>query len=57
KIETLIMWTPFDVMILPPKSSIMGVGKEVNFPVLIHRWMLEDERVFNAILNFLGNKS
>ncbi|MTF39797.1 esterase/lipase family protein [Cyanobacterium aponinum] len=57
KIETLVMWTPFDAMILPPKSSVMGVGKEVNFPVLIHRWMLEDKRVFNAILNFLGNKS
>ncbi len=55
KIETLCLWTPFDVMIIPPKSSVMGVGKDVNFPVLIHRWMLEDNRVLQEIINFIRN--
>lgn len=55
KIETLCLWTPFDVMIIPAESSVMGLGKEINFPVLVHRWMLEDKRVLQEIINFIKN--
>ena len=53
-IETLCLWTPFDIMIIPAESSVMGVGKEVNFPVLVHRWMLDDNRVLQEIIDFIS---
>ncbi len=53
KIKCLIMWTPFDTMIIPANSSLLGIGKEVSFPVLIHKWMLTDKRVLEEIKNFL----
>ncbi|BAQ63097.1 lipase family protein [Geminocystis sp. NIES-3708] len=53
KIKCLIMWTPFDGMIIPANSSLLGVGKEVRLPVLIHKWMLSDKRVLEEINCFL----
>lgn len=53
KIQCLIIWTPFDTIIIPANSSLLGIGKEVSFPVLIHKWMLKDERVFAEINTFL----
>lgn len=52
-IDCLIIWTPFDTMIIPAKSSLLGIGKEVNTPVLTHKWMLSDTRVFEVINSFL----
>lgn len=48
------IWTPFDAMIVPPKSSQMPVGREVQLPVLIHRWMVSDRRCLNAIAQALS---
>lgn len=53
KIKCLIIWTPFDAMILPANSSLLGIGKEVSFPVLIHKLMLEDKNVLEEINHFL----
>jgi triacylglycerol lipase len=53
KIKCLIIWTPFDMMIIPANSSLLGIGIEVSFPVLTHKWMLEDEEVFREIDQFL----
>lgn len=53
-IDCLIIWTPFDTMIIPAKSSLLGIGKEVNIPVLTHKWMLSDTRVFEVINSFLN---
>lgn len=53
KIQCLIIWTPFDTMIIPANSSLLGIGKEVSVPILVHKWMLKDERVFAEINNFL----
>ena len=54
KVDYTSIWTPFDVMILPANSSQMPVGKELLIPVLIHAWMLEDERNFAAIAQSLS---
>lgn len=54
KIKCLIIWTPFDGMIIPANSSLLGVGKEVKLPVLVHKWMLSDKRVLEEINSFLG---
>ncbi|NEP13081.1 MAG: alpha/beta fold hydrolase [Symploca sp. SIO2C1] len=43
------LWTPFDLMIVPATSSQMPVGKEVKIPVLIHAWMLKDQRCLKAV--------
>jgi triacylglycerol lipase len=54
-INFLIIWTPFDAMIIPANSSVLGIGKEVNIPVLTHKWMLSDTRVFEIIHSFLNS--
>ncbi|HEY9837530.1 MAG TPA: triacylglycerol lipase [Vampirovibrionales bacterium] len=48
------IWTPYDGMIIPAKSSQMPVGKEVILPVLVHRWMVSDRRCLQAIADTLS---
>ncbi len=48
------IWTPFDLIILPPSSSQLAVGKEVLLPVAIHPWMVKDQRSITAVLAALG---
>jgi triacylglycerol lipase len=48
------IWTPFDLIILPPASSQLAIGQEVQLPVAIHPWMVEDARSIQAILTGLG---
>jgi triacylglycerol lipase len=48
------IWTPFDGMIIPPQSSQMPVGKEVQLPILLHRWMVSDRRCLQAIADSLS---
>lgn len=52
KIPTLILWTPFDSMIIPAISSKLGVVQEISVPVLVHKWMLSDQRVLKIIADF-----
>ena len=47
------IWTPFDLIILPPTSSQIGIGKELQIPVLTHPWMVSDRRTLAAIYNAL----
>lgn len=49
QLNLTVMWTPFDLMILPAHSSQLGIGKELKIPVLYHPWMLDDHRVFRLI--------
>jgi triacylglycerol lipase len=48
------IWTPFDLIILPPISSQIGIGKEVSLPIVLHPWMVDDERSIAAVLAGLG---
>jgi triacylglycerol lipase len=43
------IWTPLDLMILPPVSSRLGVGEEVLVAAPLHALMLEDPRSFRAV--------
>jgi triacylglycerol lipase len=43
------LWTPFDLIILPPSSSQLGIGTEMSFPVLTHPQMVTDPRTLTAI--------
>jgi triacylglycerol lipase len=47
------IWTPFDLIILPPSSSRLGVGTELQIPALAHPLMLADRRTFRAISDAL----
>jgi triacylglycerol lipase len=44
------LYTPLDLMILPPTSSVLAGARSVEaIPVALHRWMLSDERVLDAV--------
>ncbi len=48
------IWTPYDMMIVPASSSRMPVGDNFTVPVLVHAWMLTDEKSLNAIATALS---
>lgn len=48
------IWTPLDLMILPARSSCLGVGREVVLNVPAHAWMLSDSRSLRAIAQALS---
>lgn len=54
KIKTTIIWTPFDLMIVPARGSCLGVGKEILIPVLVHAWMVRDSRVLATVKEALS---
>ncbi|MBK1989214.1 alpha/beta fold hydrolase [Sphaerospermopsis aphanizomenoides BCCUSP55] len=43
------IWTPYDLMILPPKSSQLPFAKEVILPVVLHPWMLIHSKCLSAV--------
>jgi triacylglycerol esterase/lipase EstA (alpha/beta hydrolase family) len=47
------LWTPFDLIILPPSSSQLGIGTEIALPVLAHALMVADRRCLEAIATAL----
>lgn len=48
------IWTPLDLMILPARSSCLGIGREVVVNVPAHAWMLSDPRSLRAIAQALS---
>lgn len=52
-VEHVSIWTPFDLMILPYTSSVIDHGENKRVPVLVHAWMLSDERCFNEVKSIL----
>lgn len=54
RLNFTVIWTPYDLMIVPASSSQMPVGKEVILPVRLHSWMLADERCLKAVAEALA---
>jgi triacylglycerol lipase len=48
------LWTPFDLIILPPSSSQLGIGTDLSIPVLAHPLMVADGRILKAVTNALS---
>ena len=48
------LWTPFDLIILPPSSSQLGIGTERTISALAHPLMVSDPRTLNAIVDALS---
>ncbi|MGK7922077.1 MAG: esterase/lipase family protein [Trichodesmium sp.] len=53
KINFTSIWTPYDAMILPARSSQIPVGKDIKIDVLLHAWMVSDEKVLKVIVEEL----
>jgi triacylglycerol lipase len=54
RIDVTSIWTPLDLMILPPDSSRLPVGREVLVPAPIHGLMLHDPRALRAVADALS---
>lgn len=54
RLNFTVIWTPYDLMIIPSNSSQMPVGKEVTVPVRLHSWMLTDDRCLKAVVRALS---
>ncbi len=44
------LWTPFDLIILPPTSSQLGIGTERSIPAIAHPLMVSDRRTLDEIV-------
>ncbi|MEB3339313.1 alpha/beta fold hydrolase [Okeania sp.] len=53
RINFTSIWTPYDAMIVPAKSSQVPVGRDIKINVLFHAWMVSDEKVFKVIFEEL----
>jgi triacylglycerol lipase len=54
RLNFTVIWTPYDLIIVPSNSSQMPVGKEVTVPVRLHSWMLTDDRCLKAVATALS---
>jgi triacylglycerol lipase len=54
RLDFTSLWTPFDLMILPPTSSQLGLGTEIVLPVVAHPLMVFDRRCLEAISTALA---
>ncbi|MBD2517670.1 triacylglycerol lipase [Nostoc sp. FACHB-973] len=48
------IWTPYDLMIVPAKSSQMLAAKEMVVPVVLHPWMLTNSKTLAVISQILA---
>lgn len=54
KLHFVSVWTPFDLMIVPPTSSSLKVAKNISIPVPAHPLMVRDKRVMKVVAETLG---
>lgn len=55
QVEFTSIWTPFDLMIVPPNSSQLPVGTMVQLPVLAHPLMVRDARSLMMLADVLSH--
>jgi len=48
------VWTPFDVIILPARSSEMPVGRNLRWPLPHHRALITNRRLARSLVQLLG---
>jgi triacylglycerol lipase len=54
RLNFTVIWTPLDLIIVPPSSSQMSMGKEVIVPTHFHGWMPADRRCLQAVAEALS---
>ncbi len=53
KVNFTSVWTPYDFIIVPARSSRLGVGKEVKLSVFAHGMMVRHSSSLNAVAEAL----
>ncbi|MFM7408617.1 MAG: esterase/lipase family protein [Cuspidothrix sp.] len=53
KLNFTSIWTPYDLMIIPAKSSQLGIGTEIALPVLLHPLMLTNTKTLAIVAEAL----
>lgn len=53
QVDIVSIRTPFDLSIIPSKSSVISAGENFKVPVLLHPLVARDKRVFKIIENCL----
>jgi triacylglycerol lipase len=53
RIRVTSIWTPFDLMIVPARSSHWGVGRSIRVNVAAHALMARDTRVLELVYQLL----
>jgi triacylglycerol lipase len=48
------IWTPYDFIMIPPQTSLLGIGKEVKTSVFTHRMMAIDRQSLQAVATALS---
>ena len=54
RIDVTTLWTPLDLMIVPPDSSRLPIGREVLVAAPLHALMLHDPRALRAVAESLS---
>lgn len=55
EVEVHTMWTPYDLMIVPSRSSqLRGASTDHRLTVALHRWMITDRRAIERVLLILA---
>lgn len=49
------LWTPFDAMIVPANSSLLGIGKEIQLNVFLHHLMIRNSQSIRTIIETLNS--
>ena len=55
EVNHVSIWTPFDLMIIPATSSIAPDGRNIFIPVLLHSWVLRNQRCINLVKHICDN--
>jgi triacylglycerol lipase len=54
-VEVHVMYTPFDVVVVPARSALLPQAKSVTkIPTLLHRFMIKDARALAHVATLLG---
>jgi len=54
EVEVHCVWTPYDLMIVPPSSSRLAAAEDHPLPILLHRWMIDDPRAIARSISRLA---
>lgn len=57
EVEVHTMWTPYDLMIVPPRSSrLRGAASDHCIPIALHRWMITHPRAIERVVAILSDE-
>lgn len=55
EVEVHTLWTPFDAMIVPPRSSrLSAAASDHRLPIALHRWMITHPRAVERVKAILS---